>query len=115
GLEGARRTALWDALGADNTQDALPMQHIEPEADLIPLDVVEEINWDYAFTEHSTLGHPLSPMRAALAAQGLPEASAIRHLRNGRRIRYAGMVICRQRPGTAKGVLFLTLEDETGL
>jgi len=115
GLQGGRRDALWDALGADNAPDLLPMERAEAGADFAPLDAFEEINWDYAFTEHSTLGHPLTPLREALAAQGLPEAAAIRHKRNGSRVRYAGMVICRQRPGTAKGVLFMTLEDETGL
>ncbi|MBI1321030.1 MAG: DNA polymerase III subunit alpha [Candidatus Hydrogenedens sp.] len=115
GLQGERRHALWDALGADNTPDALPLERAEAGAGFTPLDRFEEINWDYAFTEHSTLGHPLAPLREALAAQGLPDAAAIQRMRNGRRVRYAGMVICRQRPGTAKGVLFMTLEDETGL
>lgn len=115
GLQGERRDALWDALGADNMRDGLPLERIEANTDFAPLDAFEEINWDYALTEHSTRGHPLSPMREALAAQGLPEAAAIKHLRNGSRVRYAGLVICRQRPGTAKGVLFMTLEDETGL
>jgi error-prone DNA polymerase len=114
-LQGERRGALWNALGADNAQDALPLDRIEAGADFVPLDALEEINWDYAFTQHSTLGHPLAPMRDALSAQGLPEAAAIPHMKNGSRVRYAGMVICRQRPGTAKGVLFMTLEDETGL
>jgi error-prone DNA polymerase len=114
-LQGERRSALWEALGADTLSDALPLEHRDAEAEFTPLDAFEEINWDYAFTEHSTLGHPLTPLREALAAQGLPEAASIRHLRNGSRVRYAGLVICRQRPGTAKGVLFMTLEDETGL
>lgn len=115
GLQGARRDALWEALGADNARDTLPMEQQEAAAQFTPLDAFDEIHWDYAFSEHSTMGHPLAPLREALAAQGLPEAAAIQHLGNGRRVRYAGMVICRQRPGTAKGVLFMTLEDETGL
>jgi error-prone DNA polymerase len=115
GLQGERRSALWEALGADTLSDALPLEHRDAAVEFTPLDAFEEINWDYAFTEHSTLGHPLTPLREALAAQGLPEAASIRHLRNGSRVRYAGLVICRQRPGTAKGVLFMTLEDETGL
>lgn len=115
GLQGDRREAVWAALGANNTAGALPLRTVESEVALESLDAMEEINWDYAFTEHSTLGHPLAPMREALAAQGLPDAAAVQQMRNGRRVRYAGMVICRQRPGTAKGVLFMTLEDETGL
>ena len=53
-------------------------------------------------------------VRARLRAQGLPDAAAVVKLPHGRRVRYAGAVICRQQPGTAKGVVFLTLEDETG-
>jgi error-prone DNA polymerase len=115
GLQGDRRGALWEALGADNTADALPLDLAGPGAVLESLDALQEIDWDYAFTEHSTQGHPLAPLREVLTAQGLPDAASIQQMRNGRRIRYAGMVICRQRPGTARGVLFMTLEDETGL
>jgi error-prone DNA polymerase len=59
-------------------------------------------------------GHPLEPFRSALRAQRLPEAREVARLPNGRRVRYAGVVICRQRPATASGVLFMTLTDETG-
>jgi error-prone DNA polymerase len=45
---------------------------------------------------------------------GLPDARTVAAMPNGRRVRYAGVVICRQRPGTAGGVVFMTLEDETG-
>jgi DNA polymerase III alpha subunit len=53
-------------------------------------------------------------LRQALAAEGLPDAATVTRMPNGRRVRYAGLVICRQRPGTASGVTFMTLEDETG-
>jgi error-prone DNA polymerase len=53
-------------------------------------------------------------MRASLAQQGLPDARTVSSMKNGVNIRYAGLVICRQRPGTAGGVVFMTLEDETG-
>src|SRR4029450_2299115 len=49
-----------------------------------------------------------------LSALGLPDARGIANTPNGRRVRYAGLVIVRQRPGTAKGVVFMTMEDETG-
>jgi error-prone DNA polymerase len=52
--------------------------------------------------------------RAALRKLRLPDAKAVHATRDGARTRYAGVVICRQRPGTAKGVVFLTLEDESG-
>jgi len=115
GLQLKRRHALWDALGADGEQDRLGLDCPEVYTEFERLDDFAEIQWDYAFTDHSTRGHPLAPLREAISAQGLPEAASIQHLKNGCRIRYAGLVICRQRPGTAKGVLFMTLEDETGL
>ena len=59
-------------------------------------------------------GHPLAPLREALRAQKLPDARTVAQMKNGRRARYAGLVICRQRPGTASGVTFMTLEDESG-
>jgi error-prone DNA polymerase len=52
-------------------------------------------------------------MRASLAQQGLPDARSVVSMKNGEKVRYAGLVICRQRPGTAGGVVFITLEDET--
>ena len=74
----------------------------------------ETIRWDYAATGNSPPGHPLTPLREELTRHHLPDAATVRRLENGQRIRYAGIVICRQRPGTAKGVIFMTLEDETG-
>src|SRR4029079_571258 len=68
----------------------------------------------YRATGLSPRGHPLEPLRETLAAARLPEARAGTPLPDGRRVHYAGIVICRQRPGTASGVVFLTLEDETG-
>jgi error-prone DNA polymerase len=73
--------------------------------------------WEPALEDparHSTRAHPLEPLRARLEAQGLPDARAVGAMRNGSRVRYAGLVICRQRPLTANGVTFMTLEDETG-
>ena len=58
---------------------------------------------------------PRSGVREELQAQGLPDAQQLRQLAHGSEAHYAGMVICRQRPGTAGGVVFMTLEDETGL
>src|SRR5207244_9957478 len=65
-------------------------------------------------TSHTTHRHTLAPLRPALIEQGLPDARAVANMKNGERIRYAGLVICRQKPGTAGGVVFMTLEDETG-
>ena len=115
GLESSRRQAFWESLGhmAEDTPH-LPLDAPEPSVALEPLDAFETIRWDYAATGHSALGHPLAPLRDQLAARGLPNAAGVRELPNGRHARYAGLVICRQRPGTANGVVFMTLEDETG-
>ena len=63
---------------------------------------------------HATRGHPLGPLRVQLRALGLPTARRVSRLPDGCATRYAGIAICRQRPGTAKDVTFMTLEDETG-
>ncbi|MDE2060211.1 MAG: error-prone DNA polymerase [candidate division NC10 bacterium] len=109
-----RRMALWEALGLDAFATSLPTIVQETIPAFTPLDASEEIAWDYRRTDHSPRGHPLAPLREALKAKGLLDARAISAMRHGRRVRYAGLVICRQRPSTAGGVTFMTLEDETG-
>src|SRR5207244_5411677 len=75
----------------------------------------ERLVADYAGT-HMTIGpHPMAMRRAELAMRGVLRAVDLPYAPNGRRIRVAGTVIARQRPGTAKGFVFLTLEDETGI
>jgi error-prone DNA polymerase len=81
---------------------------------LAALDRFETIGWDHRATGHSVLGHPLAPLRERLTALRLPDAARLSAAPEGHRVRYAGLVICRQRPGTASGVVFLTLEDEAG-
>jgi error-prone DNA polymerase len=109
-----RRTALWGALGFKSEITPLPTVVQETSPAFAPLGAAEEIAWDYRRTDHSPRGHPLAPLREALKAQGLPDARTVAAMRNGCRVRYAGLIICRQRPGTASGVTFMTLEDETG-
>ena len=114
-LEGRRRAALWEAQGLGAASETrLPIAAVEPRPDFEPLSEFQTIDWDYRFSAHSTRGHPLAPLREALAAQKLPDARTVAEMPDGREVRYAGLVICRQRPGTASGVTFLTLEDETG-
>jgi len=114
-FEGKRRTALWEAQGLGRvSESALPIVPCEPVPDFEPLGAFETIVWDYRFSAHSTRGHPLAPLRDALTAWKLPDARAVAGMPNGRRVRYAGIVICRQRPATASNVTFMTLEDETG-
>jgi len=114
-FEGERRDALWESLGVERVDEPrLDLEFTEPEAHFQSLSPFETIGWDYQFTHHSARGHPLGPLRDELERRKLPDAATVRTITNGKRISYAGMVICRQRPGTAKGVVFMTLEDETG-
>ncbi len=111
----SRRQALWQVRGlarSRNDDVTLPRREVLPEFE--SLGAFETIGWDYISAGHSTLGHPLGPLRGQLDSMGLPTAQRVSSMKNGRRIRYAGMVICRQRPATASGVTFMTLEDETG-
>jgi hypothetical protein len=86
-----------------------------PESPLRPMTPPERLMADYAGTSLTIGPHPLALRRADLALRGVLRASDLPHGRNGRRVRIAGAVITRQRPGTAKGFVFLTLEDETGI
>jgi len=109
------RQALWAVEElAHRVRDSLVLPDREELPKLKTLDLFDRIGWDYRRSAHSTRGHPLAPLRGALSKKGLPDARALRKLRHGTRARYAGMVICRQRPATASGVTFMTLEDETG-
>jgi error-prone DNA polymerase len=87
---------------------------MEIQPSFYALSLFEAINWDYAHASHSTHGHPLAPLRHQLAAKGLPSAKGLAEMRHGRSVRYAGIIICRQRPSTASGVTFMTMEDESG-
>ena len=77
--------------------------------------ISERLVADYAGTGLTVGPHPLTFRRHELAMRGVLPAIELPKARAGRRVRTAGMVITRQRPGTAKGFVFLTLEDETGI
>jgi error-prone DNA polymerase len=122
-LDPQRRNALWKTAGAASERDrerehpdqeTLPFGDNEADVPFDDLEEYETIAWDYGSTGHSTHGHLLTPVRHELRAMGLPDAKTVWKMRSGRRVRYAGIVINRQRPSTAKGVVFITLEDETG-
>jgi error-prone DNA polymerase len=88
----------------------------EPESSpLRPMTPRERMTADYAGTSLTIGPHPLSMRRRDLAVRGVQRAVDLPRGRNGQRVRTAGLVITRQRPGTAKGFVFLTLEDETGI
>ncbi len=87
----------------------------EPEQPLFErLSRFEEIGWDYSSTGHSTGGHPIEQYRQVLQEAGFPDSQRIRSQTKQRRVRYAGMVICRQQPATAGDTVFITMEDEYG-
>jgi len=127
GLE--RRDALWAARGLGTkgsgagASDRLPLfdtpaladiRH-EPDMDLPPMPVGEHVVNDYRYLSLSLKAHPLTLLRERLAARRIMPNGALRSTPSGRRVSIAGLVIIRQRPGTAKGVIFETLEDETDI
>jgi error-prone DNA polymerase len=111
-----RRAALWQVarLGkpAGPLLDRLPDPEPSPLPEMTP---VEETTADYAGIQLTLGPHPLSYMREELNKKGVTPSAGLESLSNGAKVRTAGSVIVRQRPGTAKGLLFLTLEDETGM
>jgi error-prone DNA polymerase len=115
-LQGARRDALWQVAGWVRRQDD-PLElggDVHGDATFAKLTKLDEIFWDYRASDHSVRGHPLEPLRGELRAHHWPDARTVSRGRDGQRIEYVGIVICRQQPGTAGGVTFMTLEDETG-
>jgi error-prone DNA polymerase len=110
-----RRSTFWDSLGAYiGAGPELRVEEYESPTSFRALSDLETIHWDHEALGQSTHGHPVGPFREALRSHGLPDAETVRGMKNGGRVNYAGLVICRQRPGTARGVVFMTLEDETG-
>ena len=101
----------------DGPPIAARSSRIDPDtrSPLKPMTVPERLLADYAGTSLTIGPHPMSLRRAELALRGVLRAIDLPRGRHGRRVRVAGAVITRQRPGTAKGFVFLTLEDETGI
>jgi error-prone DNA polymerase len=113
----SRREALWQASAAERDPMSL-LARIRPspaEAPLAAMTPFEETVADYATSSVTTGPHVMAHLRAELAAAGVLAAGELAHVRDGAHVRVAGHVIVRQRPGTAKGMCFLTLEDETGI
>jgi error-prone DNA polymerase len=119
-LGGDRRSALWQAAQAVRPAGALFADADEASpahepAPLAPMTDLDRLVADYDGTGLTLGAHPMRWHREALAMRGVMRATDLPQARSGRRVRMAGMVITRQRPVTAKGFVFLTLEDETGL
>jgi error-prone DNA polymerase len=111
-----RRAALWESELAIRPAGPLFEEAAAPSSS--PLAVMtssERLNADFRGT-HLTIGkHPMAFHRANMNAIGVIPAYRLKNHRNGNTVRIAGCVICRQRPGTAKGLLFMSIEDETGV
>ncbi len=118
-----RRQALWAVRGLDRVgdQDDLPLfasrpeRDTEPDARLPPMPLGAHVVEDYRRLSLSLKAHPASFMRARMSARGILRSEALSSVKNGERVTVAGLVLVRQRPGTAGGVIFMTLEDETGV
>jgi error-prone DNA polymerase len=113
-LDLSRRPALWMSLAmtpAEPMLADLPDESVPPLPRLSP---AQEVIQDYHAQGLSLRGHPFGPLRAFLETQRVVPTTALQSLKPGQRYRVAGLVLVRQRPGTAKGITFMTIEDETG-
>jgi error-prone DNA polymerase len=118
-----RRDALWAvrALQRSGDKDDLPllkrvkMPELEPDAGLPPMLLGEQVVEDYRRLHLSLKAHPVAFLRADLARRGILRHEELPAIPSGRRVKVGGLVLVRQRPGTAAGVIFMTLEDETAI
>ncbi|MGD0966055.1 MAG: error-prone DNA polymerase [Candidatus Acidiferrales bacterium] len=120
--QGHRRSALWQVERAARPAGPLLESSAESETPLLqsnsplaPMTSEERLLADFRGTGLTVGLHPMAHHRATLKRQGICSASELRALPDGVPVRIAGSVIARQRPGTAKGFVFLSLEDETGI
>ena len=112
---GASPAPLFAAMGLEEGDDAGRAHGAGPHLALPPLELSEDVVADYETLRLSLKAHPLSFLRAHFASLGAVPAEALAKTLEGRRTATAGIVLVRQRPGTAKGVVFMTIEDETGV
>jgi error-prone DNA polymerase len=120
-----RRKALWAVrglVGSDGAEtlplfrhSGAPVAKSEIQSDLPLMPHSEDVVHDYRTMSFSLKAHPLSFMRSKLDQRGSVRCAKLKEYRNGQRVEIAGLVLVRQRPGTASGVVFATLEDETGI
>ncbi len=119
GLEVVRRRALWGALAVEASAAegdlfaGVAME--EPAASIPEASASEEVAADYAATGLSERAHPMALLRPRLAARQVRTAREILGMRDRAAVEVAGLVIVRQRPETAAGIVFVSLEDETGI
>ncbi len=117
-----RRAALWDSRALKNAPDLPLFIHAEERDEgsdvpvLLPaMPLSEHVVADYQTTRLSLKGHPMSFLRESYSARGFTRAADLRSCKFDQRVSVAGIVLIRQRPGSAKGVVFITLEDESGV
>ena len=118
----SRREALWQVralageplplFAAADRDDTTPEVN-EPEVELVPMTAGREVVEDYRSKGVTLRSHPLSFLRRDLDERGFMPAIDLKSTRDGRRVSVAGLVLVRQRPGSANEVTFITLEDET--
>jgi error-prone DNA polymerase len=115
-LGGTRRQALWqvEALGRSGALFARVEPNVDAASPLPEMSADEELTADYRGTGLSTGPHPMTFARAEMKRAGVLAAADLARVPDGRRARVGGVVIVRQHPETAKGFVFITLEDETG-
>lgn len=120
-ISGNRRAAYWQALGQQHTPsnhqlfEACSIDFDEPVPDTLgSMQDVEEVYADYETTGFSLRAHPISFVRSQLDSQRVTTSQNLKLVRDGSFVRVAGLVLIRQRPSTAKGITFVTLEDEFG-
>ena len=120
-LQLARREALWTIKGLRDTP--MPLFDLgddstelnEPTMALKPMTEGREVVEDYGTVGLSLRAHPVGFLRPELKAAGVATCEAVGRARDGKSLKVAGLVLVRQRPGSAKGVMFITIEDETGV
>ncbi len=114
-----RRQALWQAMALKDSDaplfDSIADASAEPAAELPVMPLGNEVMTDYATAGLSLKRHPISLIRERLAAEKITPADKLPSVPPGRRVKVAGLVLIRQRPATASGVVFITIEDETGV
>jgi error-prone DNA polymerase len=112
-----RRDALWQVEHAVRHSGPLLDELSEPDANspLRPMNPEERLVADFRGTGMTVGPHPMAYHRARMQAMGIHQASELSRIPDGQYLRIGGCVICRQRPGTAKGFVFLSIEDETGV
>ncbi|MDB5600645.1 MAG: polymerase [Xanthobacteraceae bacterium] len=110
-------TPLLSFLQEESTANHPIAIHAQKEAEVLlpPMPIGEEVVNDYRFLRLSLRAHPAQFLRGDLAARRIATNDTLRASKSGTRVSVSGLVTCRQRPGSAKGVVFLTIEDETSV